>query len=78
MTHQRQNESPKYSANGIDAFGVSQLGKGAQKLTPFPEDARPNPFLSREYDALNARVVQNVRIDAHTRGIGGMALHMRK
>lgn len=78
LTHKRQNESPKYSANGFDTFGVSNLGKGGQKLTPFPEDARPNPFLSREYDIINSRLVQNVRIEAHTRGIGGMALHMRK
>jgi sperm-associated antigen 16 protein len=54
------------------------LGKGSSKVTPYPEDARPNPFLSRDYEALNSRLVQNVRIEAHTRGIGGMALHMRK
>jgi len=47
-------------------------------LTPFPEDARPNPFLSREYEALPMRLNQNQRIEAHTRAIGGMALHMRK
>lgn len=57
MTHKRQNESPKYSANGIDAFGVSQLGKGTAKVTPYPEDARPNPFLSRDYENLNSRLV---------------------
>ena len=47
-------------------------------MTPYPDDARPNPFLSREYEILNARLTNLSKIDAHTRGIGGMALHMRK
>ncbi len=47
-------------------------------MTPYPEDARPNPFLSREYEPLSVRLSQHSKIDAHTRGIGGMALHMRK
>jgi len=47
-------------------------------VTPYPEDARPNPFLSREYEPLPTRLSQHTKIDAHSRGIGGMALHMRK
>ena len=47
-------------------------------MTPFPDDARPNPFLSREYENLNSKLNNTSKIDAHTRGIGGMALHMRK
>lgn len=47
-------------------------------MTPFPEDARPNPFLSREYEPINVRMSNSSRLEAHTKGIGGMALHMRK
>jgi len=47
-------------------------------MTPYPDDARPNPFLSREYETLNTRPTNSSKIDAHSRGIGGMALHMRK
>jgi WD40 repeat protein len=56
----------------------STLGTGTVKQTPFPEDARPNPFLAQEYEALPGRMSAAKRIGAHSRGIGGMALHMRK
>lgn len=46
--------------------------------TPYPEDARPNPFLARTYDDINARPTFIKKIDAHSKGIGGFALHMRK
>lgn len=46
--------------------------------TPYPDDARPNPFLARSYEDFNQRALFNKKIDAHTKGIGGFALHMRK
>jgi hypothetical protein len=48
------------------------------KNTPFPDDARPNPFLARSYDDINSRPVFTKKIDAHSKGIGGFSLHMRK
>lgn len=48
------------------------------KNTPYPEDARPNPFLARTYEPLNQRLQAVKYIDAHTRAIGGASLHMRK
>jgi hypothetical protein len=48
------------------------------KNTPFPEDARPNPFLARTYEEMNPRAVFVKKIDAHSKGIGGFSLHMRK
>ena len=62
----------------MDPYGSSTFGKGSVKVTPYPEAARPNPFLSREYENLPTRLSQHTKIDAHSRGIGGMALHMRK
>jgi hypothetical protein len=38
------------------AMGQSTLGQGVNKNTPYPEDARPNPFLSRTYDNINPRL----------------------
>ena len=48
------------------------------KNTPYPEDARPNPFLAKTYDDFNTRAAFTKKIDAHIKGIGGFALHMRK
>jgi WD40 repeat protein len=48
------------------------------KNTPYPEDARPNPFLSKEYDNINQRAGVAKKIEASQQGIGGIALHMRK
>jgi len=55
----RRDDSPKYSASGSnnqETYGTSTLGKSQAKATPYPEDARPNPFLSREYDPLPLRL----------------------
>lgn len=46
--------------------------------TLWPEDARPNPYLSEEFENFNDRVSQSKKLDAHTKGIGGMALHGKK
>ena len=46
--------------------------------TPYPDDARPNPFLARTYDDFNQRAMFVKKIEAHSKGIGGFALHMRK
>ena len=47
--------------------------------TPWPDDARPNPFLSEQFEVFNERVPVNKKIDdAHSKGIGGMALHAKK
>jgi len=49
------------------------------KNTPYPEeDARSNPWLARTFDDANPRMQPVKKIDAHKRGIGGFALHMRK
>ncbi len=75
LQHKRSQASHQYSQQeGLDN---STIGRGT-KATPFPEDARPNPFLSREYEPLPTRLNNASRIEAHARGIGGMALHMRK
>lgn len=55
------------------------IGLGAKgKNMPFPEDARPNPYLARTYDDFNQRAVSTRKIDAHNKGIGGFSLHARK
>jgi hypothetical protein len=46
--------------------------------TPWPEDARPNPYLSETFDGFNERMQGQKPIEAHSRGIGGMALHAKK
>ena len=48
------------------------------KNTPYPDDARPNPFLSKEYENINQRAGVAKKIEASQQGIGGIALHMRK
>jgi hypothetical protein len=53
-----------------------QATKG--KNTPFPEDARPNPFLARTYEDINPKLIFQKKLDAHSKGIGGFSLHMRK
>jgi WD40 repeat protein len=54
------------------------LGKGNFKNTPYPEDARPNPYLARQFEPLAARLNNSKKIDAHNKGVGGLALHSRK
>ena len=46
--------------------------------TPWPADARTNPYLSMTFDNFNERCQVVKKIDAHSKGIGGMALHSRK
>lgn len=46
--------------------------------TPWPEDARPNPYLSETFEGFNERMAAQKKIDAHSKGIGGMALHAKK
>jgi len=33
--------------------------------TPYPEDARPNPFLAHSYEPINGRLTNLKKIDAH-------------
>lgn len=73
--HKRALADAKYSQH--DGLDGSTIGKGT-KITPYPEDARPNPFLSREYEPIHSRLQNMGRVEAHSKGIGGMALHMRK
>lgn len=61
-----------------NALGQSTLGQGVNKNTPYPEDARPNPFLSRTYENINARLSSQQKVEAHSRAISNFALHMRK
>jgi len=61
LAKRRRDDSPKYSASGsgtgTDGYAASTLGKSMiNKATPYPEDARPNPFLSREYEPLPIRM----------------------
>jgi WD40 repeat protein len=46
--------------------------------TPWPEDARANPYLSESFENFNERANSVKPIDAHSKGIGGMALHAKK
>lgn len=48
--------------------------------TPWPEDARQNPYLAivEGFDGFNERASSQKKIEAHSRGIGGMALHAKK
>ena len=46
--------------------------------TPWPDDARPNPFLQETFEVFNERVTAQKKIEAHSKGIGGMALHAKK
>ena len=48
------------------------------KNTPWPEDARNNPYLmdkEKVESQFNERASCQKKIDAHSKGIGGMALH---
>ena len=72
---QRNNMSPSAAADQSQLLGQSTLGRGTAKNTRMPEDARPNPFLSQVYEPLPSRLTGAAQIPAHTRGIGGMALH---
>jgi len=75
---QRANMSPSAQADQSTMLKQSTLGKGAPKNTRMPEDARPNPFLTQTYEPIANRLASINTIAAHTRGIGGMALHQRK
>ena len=76
---QKQASSPSNGRVGAESpFGNSTFGQGGIKQTPYPEDARPNPYLAKEFEPLPARPTAGKRIDAHNKGIGGMALHARK
>ena len=46
--------------------------------TPWPEDARYNRYMSENYENFNERLQCQKKIDAHSKGIGGMALHAKK
>lgn len=52
------------------------------KLTPWPEkNARPNPYLVKPpiyEENFNDRMAPQKSIKAHTKGIGGMGLHVKK
>ena len=56
-----------------------QILKVKGKNTPYPEDdARPNPFLTQEYDDFNSKVANQKIVKAHEKAIGGMCLHLKK
>lgn len=58
---------------------TKQILKIRGKNTPYPvDDARPNPFLSQEYEEFNAKVSNQKIIKAHDKSIGGMCLHFKK
>lgn len=49
--------------------------------TPWPDDARPNHYLAKPppyEESFNERLSQQKKLDAHSKGIGGMALHAKK
>jgi sperm-associated antigen 16 protein len=69
-------ESHKRQQMGMKVNQSKSPVKG--KNTPFPEDARPNPFLARNYEEMNPKLIFQKKIDAHSKGIGGFSLHMRK
>ena len=64
----------KQRAGGKTDTGLQLKGQN----TPWPEDARPNPMLTESYDTWNERSACGKKVDAHTKGIGGMALHAKK
>lgn len=49
--------------------------------TPWPEDARPNHYLAKPppyEENFNDRMAMQKKLEAHSKGIGGMALHAKK
>ena len=46
--------------------------------TPWPEDARMNPYLSETFEVINDKLSCQKPFTAHTKAIGGMALHAKK
>lgn len=46
--------------------------------TPWPEDARPNPYLSETFDNFSERMTASRKVDASAKGVGGMCLHAKK
>ena len=52
--------------------------------TPWPQDARPNPYLSQSFDPFNERMSNVKKVPdgfdqgVEAKGIGGMALHAKK
>ena len=55
--HRKQRQALDQQAmDQSQIAGESTLGKGTNKNTPFPEDARPNPFLAQTYEALPGRM----------------------
>ena len=70
-------EQSKARASGANRAKNILRGKGQN--TPFPQDdARPNPFLAREYDDFNSKASSHKIVKAHDVGIGGMSLHFKK
>ena len=46
--------------------------------TPWPDEFRPNPYLNETHEVWNERSNCQKKVDAHSKGIGGMALHAKK
>ena len=65
-------EAHRRQVQGLSGNRRASPVKG--KNTPYPEDARPNPFLAKTYDDFNTRAAFTKKIDAHSKGIGGFAL----
>ena len=73
---QQIEQSKLRNAGGIKRKEILKI-RG--KYTPYPEDdARPNPYLTQEYDEFNSKVANQRIIKAHEKPIGGMCLHFKK
>ncbi|CAI2363151.1 unnamed protein product [Moneuplotes crassus] len=69
----------KSKARDSGAAKGKQILKMKGQNTPYPsDDARPNPFLAREYDDFNVKAASQKIVKAHDVGIGGMCLHFKK
>lgn len=55
QNRQRQSNSPDNIKNHNESMSMSTLGR-ATKNTPYPEDARPNPYLARQFEPLTQRL----------------------
>jgi len=72
----KQSGSPHPQESAI--LAQSTIGRGVAKNTPYPEDARPNPWLTQQYEPMPARLSSQKTVEAHNKAIGGMSLHQRK
>jgi len=56
-----------------------KLVKVIGKPTPWPAEARPNPFLAKTFEDFNAHLTPIATYNnVHQKGIGGGAIHIKK